>query len=178
MCRQTRVLIALTGVLLAAAAFAAEGVVPIERFYRITDRVAVGGQPTPEQVEALSHDGFNAVINLREEQEFNDGPQARAARDWGMTFVRVPVSREAPSDAAVEKFLVATDDQALYPIYIYCGTGNRAAAFWMIRRVVRDGWTVADAEAEATRAGLQTGKMLDFARDYVQRNGKSAGKTS
>ncbi len=178
MCRQTRVLIALTGVLLTAAVFAAEDSAPIDRFHRITDRVAIGGQPTPEQVAELSHDGFNTVINLREESEFNDGPQARAARDWGMTFVRVPVSREAPSDAAVEKFLVATDDQVLYPIFIYCASGDRAAAFWMIRRVVRDDWTVANAEAEASRAGLQSGKMLDFARDYLQRHGGNAGSAS
>jgi protein tyrosine phosphatase (PTP) superfamily phosphohydrolase (DUF442 family) len=92
--------------------------------------------------------------------------------------VRVPVSREAPSDAAVEKFLVATDDRAIYPIFIHCAEGNRAAAFWMIRRVVRDGWAVADAEAEASRAGLQTGKMLEFARGYIQRHGKNAGSAS
>ena len=169
----TRVLLAL-----AATAFAvtlvAEGAAAIERFHRVTDRVAVGGQPTPEQITALSDEGFNAVVNLREETEFNDGPQARAARDSGMQFLRVPISRETPSDEAVQKFLEATDDSALYPIYIYCGTGNRAAALWMIRRVVRDGWTPADAEAEANRAGLQSGPMLEFARDYVVRRPSQA----
>ena len=176
--RQTRALIAMAGVLLGVAVLAAEGVATIERFYRISERVAVGGQPTPDQVMELSHGGFNGVITLREESEFNDGPQARAARDWGLTFVRVPVSREAPSDAAVEKFLAATDDQSLYPVYIYCASGNRAVAFWMIRRVVRDGWTVANAEAEANRAGLESGKMLEFARDYVQRHPRNAGTPS
>lgn len=176
--RQTRLLIALAGILLAAAVFAAGGPVAIDHFYRINERVAIGGQPTPEQITALSNAGFNTVINLREETEFNDGPEARAARDWAMTFVRVPVSREAPSDAAVEKFLAATDDPAIYPVYIYCISGDRAAAFWMIRRVVRDGWTVANAEAEASRAGLPAGKMLDFARNYVQRHGKNAGSPS
>ncbi len=176
--RQKRVLSVLAGVLLAAAVLAGEGTAPIEHFYRISERVAIGGQPTPEQIETLSSEKFNGVINLREDAEFNDGPQARAARDWGMTFVRVPVSREAPSDASVEKFLEATDDPSLYPIFIYCGTGNRAAAFWMIRRVVRDDWTLADAEDEANRAGLQAGKMLDFARDYAQRHGKKASSAS
>lgn len=178
MFRHTRVLIAVTGVLLAVAVFAVEGAAAIDRFHRVTERVAIGGQPTPEQVIALSHEGFNGVINLREEAEFNDGAQARAAREWGMMFVRVPVSREAPSDAAVENFLVATDDQALYPIFIYCASADRAAAFWMIRRVVRDGWVVANAEAEASGAGLQAGKMLEFARDYIQRHGNNAGSAS
>ena len=175
---EKRVLTALTGFPLGAMAFAQQATAPIEHFHRISDRVAVGGQPTPEQIETLSSEKFNGVINLREDAEFNDGPQARAARDWGMTFVRVPVSREAPSDASVEKFLEATDDPSLYPIFIYCGSGNRAAAFWMIRRVVRDGWTLADAEAEATRAGLQAGKMLDFAKDYAQRHEKKASSAS
>jgi len=164
--------------LLAAAVFAAEGSATIDHFYRINDRVAIGGQPTPEQIVELSHDGYNGVVNLREEMEFNDGPQARAAREWGMTFVRVPVSREAPTDASVEKFLAATDDKGVYPVYIYCGSGNRAAALWMIRRVVRDGWTIANAEAEASRAGLAAAKMLDFAREYIERHGRNAAKAS
>jgi uncharacterized protein (TIGR01244 family) len=176
--RQTRLFIALTGVLVAAAMLAVGGSVAIDRFHRITERVAIGGQPTPEQIVELSDDGFNAVINLREEAEFNDGPQAHAAIASGMTFVRVPVSREAPSDAAVEKFLVATDDEALYPVFIYCASGDRAAAFWMIRRVVRDGWVVAKAEAEASRAGLPAGKMLDFALDYIQRHGRNSSSAS
>ena len=171
---QTKMLIAL-GVLLAAATIAVGGAAAIDRFYRIADRVAVGGQPTPEQVTFLSDEGFNAVINLREEAEFNDGLQSQAARNAGMEFIRIPVSRENPSDAAVEKFLVVTDDEALYPIYIHCAEGNRAAAFWMIRRVVRDGWTVANAEAEASRAGLQTGAMKDFARGYILRHGTETG---
>jgi len=171
---QTRVLVALGAVLSSAAVLALEGAATIDRFYRITDSVAIGGQPTPEQVTALSDDGFHTIINLREEVEFNDGPQARAARDSGMLFVRVPLSRQKPEDAAVETFLTATDDQALYPIFIYCASGDRAAALWMIRRVVRDGWTRADAEAEADRAGLRAGKMRDFALDYLLRHGSGA----
>ena len=168
---QTRVLVAVGAVLFAAAVLALDGAATIDRFYRITDQVAIGGQPTPGQVTALSDAGFNAVINLREEVEFNDGPQARAARDSGMLFVRVPLSREKPEDAAVATFLTATDDQALYPIFIYCASGDRAAALWMIRRVVRDGWAQADADAEADRAGLPAGKMRDFAHDYLLRHG-------
>ncbi len=171
---QGRVLAVLGAILFAAAVVALDGAATIDRYHRITDRVAIGGQPTPGQVTALSDDGFNGVINLREEVEFNDGPQARAARDSGLLFIRVPLSREKPDDAAVEKFLVATDDQAVYPVFIYCASGDRAAALWMIRRVVRDGWTLANAEAEADRAGLPQGKMRDFAHDYILRHGGGA----
>ena len=63
-----------------------------------------------------------------------------------------------------------TDDSALYPVFIYCASGNRAAALWMIRRVLRDGWASADAESEAERAGLKSAAMRDFARDYLRRH--------
>ncbi len=155
---------------LAIAAFASAGVDSVDSFYRVSERVATGAQPTPEQIAALSDKGFNTIINLREESEFNDGPQARAAREAGMLFLRVPVSKQNPTDAAVEKFLSVTDDESVYPVFVYCGSGNRAAALWMIRRVLRDGWALADAEAEADRAGLKTAEMRDFARDYIRRH--------
>lgn len=165
----------LSAALLAAAALASASVESIQGFHRVSDRVAVGGQPTPEQVKALGDAGFNGIINLREQSEFDDGLLAHAARDSGAQFFRIPVSRENPSDAAVEKFLAVTDDDALYPLFVYCGSGNRAAALWMIRRVVREGWTLAKAESEAGGAGLTSEKMRDFARDYVHRHAAKGG---
>ena len=85
----------------------------IDRFHRVDARVAIGGQPTPEQIAVLADDGFLAVVNLREASEENDGFHARAARQAGMQFFRVPVSPQSPSDAAVEKFLLVTDDETV-----------------------------------------------------------------
>lgn len=159
----------------AAAAFAMAGVETIDQYYRIDKRVAIGAQPTPEQVTLLSDEGFNGIINLREEPEFNDGPQARAARDAGLSFVRVPVSSKAPTDAAVDQFLLVTDDESLYPVFIYCASANRAAGLWMIRRVLREGWALEAAEAEAARAGLVKAEMRDFALDYIRRHAPAKG---
>ena len=77
---RVRMLPPLAAVVIAAAAFASVGVESIENFHRVSDRVATGGQPTPEQIAALADAGFNAIVNLREDAEFNDGPQFRAAR--------------------------------------------------------------------------------------------------
>ena len=172
---RARWMLPLAAALLLAAASAAASVESISPFYRVNDRVATGGQPTPEQVTDLGNDGFNGIINLREESEFNDGPQSHAARNVGMQFVRIPFSSQNPSDAAVDKFLAVSDDPALYPVFIYCGSGNRAAALWMIRRVLRDGWTLANAEFEAARAGLTSETLRDYARDYVRRHGGTEG---
>ena len=70
----------------------------------------------------------------------------------------------------MEEFLRVTDDPGIYPIYIHCGSGNRAAALWMIRRVLREGWHVGIAISEASAAGMQSEVMRYFALDYIQRH--------
>ena len=165
-----RLLPFLAATLVAALAVASAQTEPIEGFHRVSARVAVGGQPTPEQVTALANEGFNGIINLREESEFDDVQQSHAAVISGVQFFRIPFSKVNPSDAAVDKFLALTDDENIYPLYIHCAEGNRAAALWMIRRVLRDHRTLADAEAEATRAGLKKPATLDFARGYIERH--------
>ena len=167
--RRARTVGALALLLSAFAAVSMAGPGSIDRFYRIDERVAVGAQPTPEQVAALSDEGFNGIISLREEAESNDCALSQTARNAGMRFVRVPISAQKPSDGAVAVFLAVTDDAALYPVFVYCASGNRAAALWMVRRVLRDGWVPADAEIEAERAGLNSREMREFARDYIRR---------
>mgnify|MGYP006198122651 CR=1 FL=1 len=55
------------------------------------------------------------------------------------------------TDAQVDEFLTLTDDPANRPIFIHCTAAIRVGAFWLIRRVVRDGytWDAALAEADA-----------------------------
>ena len=172
---RVKMVLSLAAAALSTAVFASVGVESIDKFHRIDARVAIGGQPTPEQIAVLADGGFQAVVNLREESEENDGFHARAARQAGLQFFRVPVSPQSPSDAAVEKFLLVMDDETIYPVYIYCASGNRAAALWMIRRVLRDGWTLEKAEAEAVAAGLTREALLDFARGYVARHPQAPG---
>ena len=145
-----------------AAVLAAADTGSISGFYYVEDGVAVGGQPTVEQIPTLAANGYRTVINLRLASEFDAEPVALAARRAGMSYVSVPISAKEPTDEAVEEFLRVTDDPGIYPIYIHCGSGNRAAALWMIRRVLREGWHVGIAMSEASAAGLQSGVMRDF----------------
>ena len=58
------------------------------------------------------------------------------------------------------------------PAFIHCASANRVGAFWMIRRVLVDGWTVNEADEEATRVGLHSAVLRQFARDYIERHAK------
>jgi hypothetical protein len=68
----------------------------------------------------------------------------------------------------VDQFLKLTDDPANRPAFIHCTAAIRVGAFWMIRRVMRDGWTIEKAEEEARKVGLRESPHLDeFVRTYV-----------
>ena len=71
------------------------------------------------------------------------------------------------------EFLKITDDPANRPAFIHCTAAIRAGAFWMIRRVLRDGWTVEAAEEEAKKVGLREAPHLnEFARNYIAKHQK------
>jgi hypothetical protein len=45
-------------------------------------------------------------------------------------------------------------------------------AFFMIRRVLRDGMTLEAAKAEATKIGLQSAALEAFAKQYIDKHKK------
>ena len=58
MLTRVKMVLSLAAAALATAVFASVGVESIERFHRVDARVAIGGQPTPEQVRLLADAGF------------------------------------------------------------------------------------------------------------------------
>lgn len=158
--------------LLLAGALAARPVEEIDRFFRVNDRVCTGGQPTTAQLASLAGEGIRTIIDLREPSEHDAEAEAAAAAELKLRFVNIPVKTADPKDDQVVAFLAATKDPEIFPAFIHCGSGNRVGAFWMIRRVLVDGWTVEKAEEEARRIGLRSPNLVDFARDYIRRHPK------
>jgi uncharacterized protein (TIGR01244 family) len=149
-------------------AAAGSGIEEIDKYHRVSERVSVGGQPTPEQVAELGSAGFRAVVNLRQSSEADPAAEQEAAAAAGLRYVAIPIVSASPSDEGVAEFLAVTDDPDLYPVFIHCATANRASALWMVRRVLREGWALEEAEAEATRNGLTSEGLRKWARAYVE----------
>lgn len=147
----------------------------IDKFFRVDARACTGGQPTREQVATLKAEGIRGIVNLREPEEHDIEGEATAAKALGLRYISIPVKTAAPKDEQVQTFLEATNDPTIFPLFIHCGSGNRVGAFWMIRRVLVDGWTPERAEEEAKQIGMRSPNLLDFARDYIHRHAKKAG---
>ena len=125
----------------------------ITNFFRVNQQICTGGQPRLEDLEKMKAEGIRAIINLRQASEFDAEAEAAKAKDMGLRYIHIPVNgREMKDEYAIE-FLKATDDEANRPAFIHCATANRVGALWMIRRVLRDGWSVEKAEEEARKIG-------------------------
>jgi len=136
---------------------------------RVDATIACAGATSPEAFAEIRRQGFVSIINLRREQEPGaDIAGARqAAAQSGLKFVHVPVDGARPDPAAADSFIAAVTDPSNQPAFIHCGTANRVAAMWLIKRVVVDGWDVERARTEAKLIGLTSAELERFALDYA-----------
>jgi protein tyrosine phosphatase (PTP) superfamily phosphohydrolase (DUF442 family) len=145
----------------------------IFNFTRVSDQYCTGGQPKLEALDKLKAEGVKAIINLRQPSEHRAADEEAKAKELGLKYFNIPVVYRDPKDEQATEFLKITDDPANRPIFIHCTAAIRVGAFWMIRRVLRDGWTVEAAEEEAKKIGLREAPhMTEFAKNYIAKYGK------
>ena len=146
---------------------------PIRNFVRVNDDFCTGGHPRPEHLEKLKADGVKAIINLRQPSEHRAAEEEAKAKELGLRYFNIPVAYTDPKEEQVTEFLRITDDPGNRPAFIHCTAAIRVGAFWMIRRVLRDGWTIEAAEEEARKIGLRESPHLnEFARKYIEKHKK------
>jgi uncharacterized protein (TIGR01244 family) len=170
----TRILIAaalaLTTVAAAAQQVTKGEVSGVRNFARLETTVACGGATNPDSVAEIKQMGFKAIFNLRLSSEpgADIEKEEAAAHAAGLNYIHVPFTPSNPDLASVDKFLTAIKDPANDPAFIHCSGGNRAAGFWLIKRVLVDHWDVDKAVAEAESLDLDAnGSMKKFALDYI-----------
>ncbi len=153
---------------------------PIRNFLQVNQEFCTGGQPRPEHLAELKAKGVKAVLNLRTPSEHRADEERDAAKAAGLAYFNIPVVYTDPKPEQVEEFLTITDNPANRPMYIHSTAAIRVGGFWLIRRVVRDGWTWDAALEEARKVGLtQSPHLEEFARQYIAawraRGGRGAG---
>jgi uncharacterized protein (TIGR01244 family) len=113
--------------------------------------------------------GFASVINLRQASEpgANVDAEQAAAERAGLKYFHIPVNGAAPDPKSADAFLAALRTSGAEPAFIHCATGNRAAAMWLVKRLVIDHWDTDLAVKEAAGLGLTSAPLRQFALDYA-----------
>ena len=147
-----------------------ESVAGVTNFARAETTIACAGATTPAAVAGLKQMGYASIINLRQASEpgADIEAEAAAAKAAGVTFIHLPFNAASPDPAVVESFLKAVTDPKNNPVFLHCASANRAAAFWMIKRMQVDKWDAERAGTEAAALGLTNSALRTFAIEYVQ----------
>jgi uncharacterized protein (TIGR01244 family) len=156
-----------------SSARSSQEVPPIRNFLQVNEQFCTGGQPRLEHLAKLKSDGVKAVINLRQPSEHRAPEEEAEVKKLGLRYFNIPVVYAEPKDEQVDEFLKITDDPENRPAFIHCTAAIRVGAFWMIRRVLRDGWPVEKAEEEAQKIGLVNAPhLVSFAKSYIEKHRK------
>jgi uncharacterized protein (TIGR01244 family) len=147
-----------------------ETVPGVTNFARLETTVACAGATKAEAVPELKKMGFASIIDLREakEPDANVDAEAAAAKAAGIRFYHVPFNGQMPDPKVADQFLDVITAKGSEPAFIHCSGGNRAAAMWMIKRLVVDKWDVERASTEAAALGMTSPALKQFAVDYAQ----------
>lgn len=161
-------------VLTAQAQVKKETVEGITNYAHVETTVACAGAITPTSVAGIKNLGFAAIINLRQASEkgADIDAEAAAAKSAGVNFVHIPFDAAAPDPAVADRFLDAIAVPGNQPAFIHCASGNRAAAMWLIKRVIVDKWDTDRAMDEASQLGLTSQPLKTFALNYIQAHKK------
>src|SRR5665213_995639 len=161
-------------VTLSAQGVTRETVPGVTNFARLDTTIACAGATTATAVPELKKMGYASIINLRLASEAGadiDG-EAAAAKAAGITFIHIPFNGSAPDPAVADQFIKTITEPGNQPAYIHCASGNRAAAMWLIKRVLIDKWDNDRAAEEASQLGLTSSALKTFAFDYIQAHKK------
>lgn len=138
--------------------------------------VGFGGATQAAAMEWLKREGFTTVINLRlaSEEGVDVDANRAAAEAAGLQYIHLPFDTDKPKPAVIENFLSAVRGSANQPVYIHCNSATRAAALWMIGRVLEDGQEIDVASKEAEIIALKPDAAIAFATLYIERQVKAA----
>lgn len=142
----------------------------IVNFGYIGKTVGCAGATAPAALADVKKLGYAAVINLRVASEpgAEIDASAAAAQTAGLRFIHLPFNASAPDPMLVDKFIAAITDPKNQPAFIHCASANRAAALWMVKRMVVDKWDADRAATEATALGMTSAALKTFAIEQAQ----------
>src|SRR4051794_38723118 len=102
------------------------------QFRKVTDRLSVSPQISPDEAQTAAADGFTLIINNRPDGESPDQPSSRqteaAARPAGADYLYNPVAGRPTAEQA--KAQAAAVAASKGPVLAFCRSGTRSITAW------------------------------------------------
>ena len=143
---------------------------PLERkelpnFFKVTDDLYRGGQPTAEGMRELKKMGIKTVINLRSYHSDRD-----KIGETGLAYEHIYMKTWHPEDEEVVRFLQIVTDSDRRPAFVHCQHGaDRTGTMCAIYRVVIEGWSKAEAIREMVEGDFGFHKIWQNLLKFIRK---------
>lgn len=137
---------------------------------QVLPNMVTGGQPAQLHLEALKAAGTAVILNIRPHAEPHPIDEPAAVAALGMEYVNVPVGGRDLNDATLDRIrevLVANRERN---VFFHCASANRVGGTLIPFLILDEGMEEEDAIEIATRVGLRSPELLQWALDYVRRH--------
>ena len=138
---------------------------PLPNFAQVSPTLFRSGQPTQAGIATIKSSGVKTILKLN-----SDSPaEATWAASAGIKFKAMPMgTQSSPSYEAVDAALAFIKDPANQPVLVHCKLGHdRTGAVVGAYRISVQGWSVAQAAAEAKKLGYSDPLFQDIT-SYLQ----------
>jgi uncharacterized protein (TIGR01244 family) len=146
---------------------------------QINNQVTVGPQPSEQDIQQLSEQGFKTVVNFRtegeDEQPLSPDAEGEKVQAAGMDYLNIPVAMKSMGLELVDQFRAKFDDLPK-PVFAHCKSGKRAGAMVMMHMAVEQGMTGEQTLQQAEQMGFECDQpeLKKFVKDYVDNNSKQS----
>lgn len=136
--------------------------------YRYED-LYFSGQPSQDDFRSLKDQGFVAVINLRQPEEYDEASEREQIASLGLAYESAPMLGSGPlSDEEVIAITAAVKKHKdKGKVLVHCGSGNRVAV-WLGAHFHQDhGYSKQQASEKAKSLGLTKSGAEKKLSDYL-----------
>jgi len=132
--------------------------------------VVTGGQPIQSHLEALKAAGTAVILNIRPASEPHPMDEPAAVQALGMEYVNVPVGARDLNDATLDRVREVLAANRERTVFFHCASANRVGGALIPFLMIDEGMDEEDAIGIATRVGLRSPELLQWALDYTRRH--------
>lgn len=109
--------------------------------HQLEDGIGLTGAMTPEDLETVHQQGYQALVCNRRPKESPDHDEqalGEKARALGLSWTCIPVATGEYSDVDVAAFHEALETLPR-PLLLFCRSGRRSIHLWALARIHHDG---------------------------------------
>lgn len=122
--------------------------------------VRVGGVPDGEALKALAGLGVKTLVDVREPGEGSGEALEAMARECGLAYLRMPISRKRVDVRQIDQFRDCVSNPANGPVYAFSTGGKRPAGVLCFLACARMGDSVLEVFHKAKQYGLAIDKEI------------------